>query len=80
MRANSKELPSGETVLLDTKKYLGNQEFTVFSKRELKNEELAYLQEKAGFHPLGYGGPSLVFRNEKNGVYTTSWQCSGSCD
>ena len=42
--------------------------------------ELAEAQDDLGYSPAGYGGPFRISTTVDAGVFTTTWECFGSCD
>lgn len=56
-------------------------EFDVFTENSPSATELAEFQEKAGYHPAGYGSPSIITSiKEEDGIWKTTFSCWGSCD
>ena len=55
--------------------------FELVTIKKPERGELYFLQQQAGFHPKGYGGPEEI-RQVRGplGVWTTTWSCAGSCD
>lgn len=54
--------------------------FKCLADKELDVETISHLQSKAGYHPMGYGGPSNIKREKEGTKIAHTWECSGSCD
>ncbi len=54
--------------------------FEAVSPKPLTDSEIADIQTKLGYMPMGYGGPDNVKRGEDIDGYLTTWLCQASCD
>jgi hypothetical protein len=56
-------------------------QFVMTSDSPPSHKDVAQAQIECYYHPNGYGGPSSIQTKENpDGTYTTTWECSGSCD
>ena len=58
--------------------------FQAKSSRPLTQDEVRYIQTEMGYSPYGYGcfymEAYAPTKPGPDGMYTTEWTCSGSCD
>lgn len=57
----------------------GRINFRATSDRKLTDQDIAIIQKKLGYHPMGYGLFSIS-RHENIDKCIYTWKCSASCD
>jgi hypothetical protein len=54
--------------------------FVATFKEEPNNQDVAIAQNKAGYHPAGYGGPYIGKTVQDNGKWIVTFHCHDNCD
>jgi hypothetical protein len=52
----------------------------LYSEKECSMEEIEMAQRKAGYDPLGYGGPYRLKIEAEGSLFKHTWTCQSSCD